>query len=139
MPRTLKRSPRAASQAKPRATGLAVPYEIADLPAIPPVPCPCGTSRRAFRRDDNRVCSIHLVEISKDARTHYHKGFTETYYFLEGEGEIELDGKLHRVKPGMAVMIRPGTRHRAVPGKGAMKILNIVVPPFDPHDEWFDD
>jgi hypothetical protein len=35
-------------------------------------------------------------------------------------------------------MIRPGTRHRAVPGKAPMKILNIVVPPFDAHDEWFD-
>jgi hypothetical protein len=35
-------------------------------------------------------------------------------------------------------MIRPGTRHRAVVGKTPMKILNIVVPPFDADDEWFD-
>jgi mannose-6-phosphate isomerase-like protein (cupin superfamily) len=119
-------------------TGLGVPFEIADLAAVPGVPCPCGTSRRAFRREDNRVCSVHLVEIRQDSRAHYHKGFTETYYFLEGEGEIELDGRRHPVRPGMAVMIRPGTRHRAVPGRGPMRILNIVVPPFDPDDEWFD-
>ena len=29
----------------------------------------------------------------------------------------------------------PGVRHRAV---GRMTILNVVVPPFDPADEWFD-
>ena len=35
---------------------------------------------------------------------------------------------------GHAVMIPPGVRHRAV---GRMTILNVVVPPFDPADEWF--
>jgi mannose-6-phosphate isomerase-like protein (cupin superfamily) len=142
MPRTTRPRPRAprkpAASDRPIDTGLEVPFEIADLTAIPGVPCPCGTSRRAFRRPDNRVLSLHLVEIRKDSRTHYHKGFTETYYFLEGEGHIELDGTLYPVRPGMAVMIRPGTRHRAVPGRGPMKILNIVSPPFDPADEWFD-
>ena len=127
-----------AAKDSPIKTGLKVPFEIAALTTTPGVPCPCGSSRRAFMRPDNRVCSVHLVEISKDSRTHYHKGFTETYYFLEGEGQIELDGRLHPVRPGNAVMIRPGTRHRAVPGKVPMKILNIVVPPFDARDEWFD-
>jgi mannose-6-phosphate isomerase-like protein (cupin superfamily) len=123
---------------KPMDTGLKVPYQIADFASIAPVPCPCGASRRALVRDDNTVCSVHLVEISKDSKRHYHKGFTETYYFLEGEGQIELDGVLHPAKPGMVVQIRPGTRHRAVPGAAPMKILNIVVPPFDARDEWFD-
>ncbi len=141
MPKTLKKP---ASRKKPTAadvpvkTGLQVPFEFATLAHIPAVPCPCGHSRRAFRRDDNQVVSVHLVEISQDARAHYHKGQTETYYFLEGEGQMELDGKLYPVKPGMALLIRPGTRHRAVVGKTPMKILNIVVPPFDPDDEWFD-
>ena len=143
MPKTLK--PRAKkSRWKPSATdtpmdtGLEVPFDIAQVPEIPGAPCPCGTSRRAFVRKDNQTCSVHLVEIKKDAQTHYHKGFTETYYFLEGEGQIELNGKLYPAKPGTAVMIRPGTRHRAVMGKSPMKILNIVVPPFDEADEWFD-
>jgi mannose-6-phosphate isomerase-like protein (cupin superfamily) len=85
-------------------------------------------------------CSLPLRHVAPrlHAEGHYHKGFTETYYFLEGDGQIELDGKLYPAKPGMAVMIRPGTRHRAVMGKSPMKILNIVVPPFDAADEWFD-
>ena len=122
---------------KPIDTGLSVPFDIVDLPAVPGVKCPCGTSHRGFVRPDNSLVTIHQVDISIDARAHYHKVLTEIYYFLECDGpcHMELDGKLHPVKPGMAVMIRPGTRHRAV---GKMKILNVVVPPFDKEDEWFD-
>src|SRR5437016_2543796 len=118
--------------------GLEVPFEFADFSLIAGVPCPCGSSRRAFMRSDNQLVSVHVVDISKDAQAHYHKRQTETYCFLEGEGQMELDGRLYPVKPGMSVMIRPGTRHRAVVGKTPMKILNIVVPPFDEQDEWFD-
>jgi mannose-6-phosphate isomerase-like protein (cupin superfamily) len=144
MPNTARRTTASIPRSKPTSddqpieTGLQLPFEFATFSDIPAVPCPCGKSRRAFRRDDNRIVSVHLVEISQDARAHYHKAQTETYYFLEGEGHMELDGKLYAVKPGMTLMIRPGTRHRAVVGKTPMKILNIVVPPFDADDEWFD-
>ena len=53
------------------------PFLMADLAALPSVPCPCGTSRRAFVGEDNAACSIHRVEISRDARAHYHKRLTE--------------------------------------------------------------
>jgi mannose-6-phosphate isomerase-like protein (cupin superfamily) len=89
-------------------------------------------------RKGNRLLSLHTVDIRKDSRTHYHKKMTETYYFLEGEGQMELNGELFPVRPGMAVLIRPGTRHRAIPGPSPMRILNIAVPPFDERDEWFD-
>src|SRR5258708_5248974 len=122
---------------KPIDTGLSVPFEIVDLAAVPGVKCPCGTSHRGFVRPDNSLATIHMVDISVDAKAHYHKRLTEIYYFLECDGpcHMELDGKLYPVHPGVAIMIRPGTRHRAV---GKMKILNVVVPPFDKADEWFD-
>ena len=125
------------ARTKPRAKA-APPFLVADFASLEATPCPCGASRRAFIRPDNRTCSVHLVEISSDSKVHYHKGFTETYYVLEGEGRLELNGQELPVRPGMAVMIRPGTRHRAVPAPGPLRILNIVVPPFDPRDEWND-
>ena len=47
-----------------------------------------------------------------------------------------MDGDLVPVRPGSAVLIQPGCRHRAV---GRLKIINVPVPTFDPEDEWFDD
>ena len=48
---------------------------------------------------------------------------------------MQLDDQRIDVHPGMSVLIRPGTRHRAV---GRMKVLIVVLPKFDPDDEWFD-
>ena len=112
-------------------------YEIANFDDIPGVPCPCGTSRRALMEVANFRRSIHRVQISTDAKVHYHKKLTETYYFLEcgPDAKMQLDDELIPVKPGMCIMIRPGVRHRAV---GKMTVLNIVLPKFDPEDEWFD-
>lgn len=110
-------------------------YEITQLDAVPGAPCPCGTSRRAFAVPGVNVASVHLVDIHEDARAHYHRRMTEIYVVLEGEGEIELDGERHPVRPMTAIYIRPGCRHRAI---GRLKILNLPVPAFDPADEWFD-
>lgn len=111
-------------------------YQIAQLAALAPTPCPCGQARRAFMNDANSVASMHLVEIKKDSETHYHRKMTELYYVLAGEGHIELDGESHPLSPGTAILIQPGCRHRAVGSN--LKILNIPVPKFDPEDEFFD-
>ncbi|PHX72245.1 MAG: cupin, partial [Opitutia bacterium] len=81
--------------------------------------------------------TVHIVDIQLDARVHYHKKMTEIYTVLEvqGEGFIELDGERFPVKPLTSIFIKPGCRHRAI---GRMKILNVPIPAFDPHDEWFD-
>ena len=112
-------------------------YRVVQTDDLEPVTCPCGLTRRAFVSPDNPVASLHVVEISVDARTHYHKKLTEIYYILETSGEafMELDGRRIPVRAGTAVLIQPGTRHRAV---GRMKIINVPVPAFDPDDEWFD-
>lgn len=110
-------------------------FLVAQLDEVAPVKCPCGQARRAFATADNCVATLHLVDISVDARTHYHKQVTEIYLVLEGEGFLELDGQRVPVKPMSAVFIKPGCRHRAV---GKLRIINIPVPAFDPADEWFD-
>ena len=110
---------------------------VAEFDAIDPVRCPCGFARRAFGDLPGAAVSLHKVQIELDAVAHYHRDHTEVYYFLEcGEGaQMELDDRRIDVRPGMSVYIPPGVRHRAI---GRMTILNIVHPPFDPADEWFD-
>ena len=110
-------------------------YLIAQLDTIPPQRCPCGFARRAFADANENAASLHVVDIQEDSRAHYHKQMTEIYLVLEGEGEMELDGKRVPVKPMTAIYIKPGCRHRAI---GKLKIINVPVPAFDEQDEWFD-
>ena len=106
---------------------------IAQLNELVPVACPCGQSRRAFAHPDNTLATVHLTDISKDSRAHYHKRMTEIYIVLEGEGVLEADGQVFALKPLTAVMIPPGCVHRAV---GNLRIINVPMPPFDPADEF---
>lgn len=110
-------------------------YMIAQLDEIAAVKCPCGFSRRAFVSKDNPAATMHVVDITQDARLHYHKKLTELYLVLEGSGYMELDGEQVPVKPLTAIFIKPGCRHRAV---GKMRIANVTIPAFDAEDEWFD-
>jgi len=114
-----------------------VGYLVRQIPDdVQPVPCPCGESIRAITGKDTDLASIHVVTISKDSKVHYHRNITEFYYVLEGEGELLLNDNIIKLKPGTLVMIKPLTRHRA---RGNLRILNIVIPPFDESDEFIFD
>ena len=96
----------------------------------------CGSIRCLIEESDEAAAEIQIVEI-QEAKLHYHKRLTETYYILECEStaQMQLNDQLIDLRPGMCVLIRPGTRHRAI---GKMKVLIMVLPKFDPQDEWFD-
>ncbi len=111
-------------------------FRLAQVDELSPCQCPCGTTRRAFTDDPDRIASLHLVDISTDSRVHYHRWLTEIYYILDGVGEMELDGQRVPVRPGSAILIKPGCRHRAI---GHLRVLNVPIPAFDPSDEWFDE
>lgn len=110
---------------------------IVDFAELPGVPCPCGTARRAFAGIPDFPATVHVTEIRLDAERHYHRLSTEVYYFLEcgPDARMELDAEVIAVKPGMAVLIPPGVRHRAL---GKMKVLIVASPKFDPQDEFLD-
>lgn len=112
------------------------PYEIVDFGQIEGTACPCGVAHRAFADVEDFPATVHVTEISADAKLHYHQRLTETYYFLECQpgAQMQLNEDYVDVHPGMCVMIRPGVRHRAI---GKMKVLILVMPKFDPADEWF--
>jgi len=46
------------------------------------------------------------------AKLHYHKKMEEIYFILEGQGEIELDGKWYPVKTENSIPIPIGVKHR---------------------------
>jgi mannose-6-phosphate isomerase-like protein (cupin superfamily) len=110
-------------------------YLVAHLEEIPTINCPCGLTRRAFTEDVDQLASLHLLDVQKDARLHYHKKITEIYFILDGEGFLEIDGEKVPVKPMTSILIKPGCRHRAV---GKLRVAITAIPAFDPEDEWFD-
>lgn len=114
------------------------PFEVVDFSHIEGTSCPCGVARRAFASVEDFPATVHVTEISANAKLHYHKRLTETYYFLECQpgAQMQLNEEYIDVHPGMCVMIRPGVRHRAI---GKMKVLILVLPKFDPADEWLDE
>jgi mannose-6-phosphate isomerase-like protein (cupin superfamily) len=111
--------------------------EIFRFDEIAAVECPCGMARRALTRRNDLPFTLHRTEITENARVHYHRTLTETYYILEcgPEAAMELDGRRVAVRAGDCIVIPPQTRHRAV---GRMTVLIVVYPKFDPADEWFD-
>lgn len=113
------------------------PYEIVNFAELPGVACPCGVARRAFYEADDFPATVHQTEISINARLHYHRRMIEVYYFLacDANAQMQLNDEYIPVQPGTSILIRPGTRHRAI---GNMQVLLIAYPKFDPEDEWFD-
>jgi mannose-6-phosphate isomerase-like protein (cupin superfamily) len=112
-------------------------YELVDFAELPGVACPCGTARRAFGAADDFPATVHVTEISAVAKKHYHRRLIEVYYILEcgSDARMELDDETISLRPGLCILIRPLTRHRAL---GRMKVLIVASPKFDPADEWFD-
>ena len=112
-------------------------WKHADFADIAGVPCPCGTARRAFADVAEFPGTVHITEIAENAQRHYHKTLTETYFFLkcEDDAQMELDGEIIPIRERQCIVIPPGVRHRAL---GRMTVLIIVIPKFDPADEWFD-
>jgi len=107
-------------------------WHLVDLKKIEATACPCGQTRRAFTNVEGAPASLHIVDVSKDSVSHYHKIHSEIYYVLEGSGALELDGETVPVGPGSAVMIPPGVWHRPI---GSFRMLNVSLPVFDPADE----
>ena len=110
-------------------------YHVADFSQIEAVPCPCGTARRAFTNVDALPGTLHVTDISEDAKKHYHKTLTETYFVLEcgSDARMELNDDIIDLNPGISIVIPPGVQHRAL---GKMKVLIVVFPKFDPTDEY---
>jgi mannose-6-phosphate isomerase-like protein (cupin superfamily) len=50
----------------------------------------------------------------------------EVYYILSGTGQMKMNGKTFPVKPGDAILTRPGSSHGLVPDKNTELTLLIV-------------
>ena len=72
-----------------------------------------------------------------ETERHYHKLSEEFYFITEGEGEMEIDGEVSRVKKGDAILIPAGSWHQIkAKGDSELRLLCCCAPPYS-HDDTF--
>lgn len=61
---------------------------------------------------------------------HFHKVMEEVYFIIEGDAEIEIDGKFYRLRAEDAISIPRKTKHRItnVSTKNPLRFLSINSP-----------
>ena len=60
----------------------------------------------------NLVLSSTRLNAKKETSGHKHKGQEEIYFFISGQGEMQLDDKKFSVEPGDIVLIKDGVFHK---------------------------
>jgi len=64
----------------------------------------------------NLVLSSTQLRPNKSTTGHAHKGQEEVYFFVSGDGRMELDDSTIEVGPGDVVLIQDGVFHRVHAG-----------------------
>jgi mannose-6-phosphate isomerase-like protein (cupin superfamily) len=66
---------------------------------------------------------------------HYHVRTEEIYYITHGTGRIRIDGEIRDVKPGDAIAIRPGQKHKLWnTGNETLRLLCCCAPAYEHED-----
>src|SRR5690242_9201521 len=68
----------------------------------------------AYRNSVIRYQSLAEARLPAGASTqeHYHPKTEEIYYITHGQGRMRIEGELREVKPGDAIAIPPGQKHK---------------------------
>lgn len=76
---------------------------------------------------------IEWVSLSPGGRAglHTHSMTEELWFFLAGEGRVELDGESHRVEPG-SIMLTPLDSNHAAWNTGTEPLEFVVIEVFPP-------
>lgn len=85
----------------------------------------------------NQSLAEASLEAGCSTQRHYHAKSEEIYVFLEGGGEMEVEGEAREVGPGDAVLISPGSWHGISAGREGARFLCCCAPPYSDDDTFF--
>lgn len=91
----------------------------------------------AYRNSDIRNQSLAEARLPVGASTqeHYHPKTEEIYYITRGAGRMRIEGELRDVKPGDAIAIPPGKKHKLWnTGSDTLRLLCCCAPAYEHSD-----
>jgi mannose-6-phosphate isomerase-like protein (cupin superfamily) len=75
------------------------------------------------------------LEAGASTQEHYHPKAEEIYYITHGSGRMRIEGETRDVKPGDAIAIPPGTKHKLWnTGKEMLRLLCCCAPAYEDAD-----
>jgi mannose-6-phosphate isomerase-like protein (cupin superfamily) len=114
--------------------------DIKNLNEAPPFTTKDGSEIRellAHRNSAIRNQSLAEARLPAGGATqeHYHVRTEEIYYITHGTGRIRIDDETRDVKPGDAIAILPGQKHKLWnTGKEILRLLCCCAPAYEHED-----
>ena len=91
----------------------------------------------AYRNSAIRNQSLAEARVPVGGSTieHYHARTEEIYYVTHGTGRIRIEGELRDVRPGNAIAIPPGKKHKLWnTGPDVLRLLCCCAPCYEHQD-----
>lgn len=83
----------------------------------------------------NQSLAEARVPVGGSTQEHYHKHTEEIYYITHGVGRIRIEDELDEVKPGDAIAIPPGLKHKLWnTGNEPLRLLCCCTPGYEHED-----
>jgi mannose-6-phosphate isomerase-like protein (cupin superfamily) len=114
--------------------------DVKNLETQPPFITRDGSEIRellAHRNSAIRHQSLAEARLPGGASTqeHYHPKTEEIYYITHGQGRIRIEGEVREVKPGDAIAIPPGRKHKLWnTGTETLRLLCCCAPGYEHED-----
>ena len=102
---------------------------------ITPTPYKSETAANALGRvcigkdDGAKNFCMRVFELGTEGSSAHHKhDFEHEVFIHQGEGEVEIDGTISKVRPGIAIFIPPGAIHQ-LRNTGAQPLVFVCCIP----------
>ena len=83
----------------------------------------------------NQSLAEARLPIGGATQEHFHPRAEEIYYITDGTGKIGIEGELRDVKPGDAIAILPGQKHKLWnTGNEVLRLLCCCAPGYEHSD-----
>ena len=83
----------------------------------------------------NQSLAEARLPVGAATQEHYHPRAEEIYYITHGTGKMRIEGEMREVKPGDAIAIPPGQKHKLWnTGDEVMRLLCCCAPAYEHSD-----